>query len=596
MDFNIYSKIEEELEDFNTSNLSLAQGRGGDLRYLEENGAYTFSQKDTLEKIDLYYNSKFETGEYDSEGQRKLFLNIVSFRTDVAVKMIDVGVKDFTFIPMNGSSEWKTWLLQEDFRQYAQKEDFGKLINELEKDYAKYGSCVSKKVGNSIERVPIRSLRNTQSARTLYDAVVSGGYVIEEHEYSQYELEQYPWDTEDIDLEYGEKLKCYERYGLVPESLVKEGGRDDKQVISMAIVTINKRKNKKDKATGNILFIEKITDIPYREAHWDKEDGRWLGIGNVERQFENQVARNTLINLRRRSLFWSSKHVFQSPDTAIAKNLVLGANDGDVLEITQGGQITQVDTQARNIPEISSDEQVWENNSNQLSFTYDIATGENQPSGTPFRLGVILSNAVTSHFQIKKENFAFFLRDTFFDLMIPIFKKQSKEHILTISNSVNGVERLKEAITTHYTNRKILDTILNKGELITPEEARTQVESEISKRKYLAIEILNDFYSDVESNVQLEITGEGMNTASKIETLKTVMQVVGQNPAILSNPVTKGILSKIVSLTGESLESVIGVQRPEQSISPVQTPNSPQQLQQLLGQAQSNQPQINAQA
>ena len=111
--FNIFSQISKEIEDFKFKKIRVAGlDTGEDARYLvNQTKGYWFSQREMLEVIDLYYNSKFETGIYDSEGQRKLFLNICAFRADVASKMIDLDTKDFTFIPDDESSMWGAWLI-----------------------------------------------------------------------------------------------------------------------------------------------------------------------------------------------------------------------------------------------------------------------------------------------------------------------------------------------------------------------------------------------------------------------------------------------------------------------------------------------------
>lgn len=40
-------------------------------------GGYAHNLPETIKGIDLYYNSKFETGQFDNLGYRKFFFNIV---------------------------------------------------------------------------------------------------------------------------------------------------------------------------------------------------------------------------------------------------------------------------------------------------------------------------------------------------------------------------------------------------------------------------------------------------------------------------------------------------------------------------------------
>ena len=140
------------------------------------------------------------------------------------------------------------------------------------------------------------------------------------------------------------------------------------------------KRNGKVTVEGDGLVMEKITMRPYREAHWKRQDGRWLGIGEVENQFENQVSRNMLTNLRRKNLMWSAKKIFQSPDDTVARNLIKDVKNGDVLNIMPNGNITQIDMSTRAQGEFTAAENVWEQNSDQKSFTFEIATGKSMPS------------------------------------------------------------------------------------------------------------------------------------------------------------------------------------------------------------------------
>ena len=119
----VYGEIKEELDEFYNKNLYLAGTNDQEsARYLDtKNRKWVYNQFKTINLIDLYYGSKFETGPYDVEGQRKLFLNLVKFRSDVAAKQISFQVKDFEFIPAEGESEWPAYFMQKEFHQWAKE-------------------------------------------------------------------------------------------------------------------------------------------------------------------------------------------------------------------------------------------------------------------------------------------------------------------------------------------------------------------------------------------------------------------------------------------------------------------------------------------
>lgn len=568
--YNFFTELTKELKDFKDTTITIAGESSTDnsVRYLSnQTGGYHFSQKKVLNLIDLYYNSKFDTGLHDSEGQRKLFLNITNFICSVAEKNTDIDVKNYIFIPDDSGSQWGSWLMSRQFKIWCRKHGFGTILNELNKDYSRYGTCVVKKVGKEISRVPIRTLSNTQDAKSLKDAMENGGYVIEEHEFTYEELKKFPdWNIDGIEFEG--RRKVYERYAMCPESEVVEGGDDDKYVLVVAILMptkSNKKYQKKGEESGHILFKE-VTDCPYAEAHWERQDGRWLGIGEVEKQFENQIARNLTANLRRRALLWGSKKIFQTMKDGIGKNLVKDVRDGDVMFVGESGEVTQVAMESRNLAEFSADEQVWETNSKEKSFAFEVATGENMPSGTPFRLGVMLSNSVAQYYDLKKENLGLFLKEAFFELMIPIFIKETKDHTLTIPIYASDSDSLKQAMIEYHTGKRMMDSVLSGNFL--PDRATVQagVESELVKSPYMYIDVPAGFYKVIQSHMELEITGEAQDTKQEIETLTTVYQSMVQ----AQDPRADKILQIILSKTGQNLTALVGEKPATQ-----QQPNTP---------------------
>jgi len=589
--FNIFGQLSQELADFNDTRIHLG---GGDNLYPYTDGyktrpmsrrtrGYSFSQRETLNNIDLYYNSKFQTGPLDSEGQRKVFLNICQFRSDVGSKMVDLDTKDFIFVPTDNSSQWPAWFLSKEFKQWAKEKKFGKLINEVVNDYPKYGSVVVKVVGDELWRVPLHKLANSQGAMSLETA----DYVIEEHTYSYQQLKVESkargWDMSGIVVtpqNYNQKITVYERYGDVPESMVKKGGDETKMVRAVAVMTYYPVNNKeKPDITGNLLFINQIEELPYREVHWRRQDGRWLGVGEIENQFENQLSRNVLANLRRRALLWSSKKIFQSTDDGIAKNIIRDVKDGDILRVAPNGGVSQIDMTTKTLAEFNADERVWEENSNQKSFTFEITTGESLPSGTPFRLGVMMSQAVKSYFELKRENLGFFLKDLITDFVIPSFKKDTRDHTVNIFGNEEGIEDLRQAMITMYTNIALKEEILNNGIIPNVDLIRAEVAEVINNRPYLFIDIPKQFYDDIGYRVDIIVTGEQMDVLSKIETFKSLLQVIAANPNILLDPNAREILKRIMGLTGESLESLVGrIAPPAPGIPPPAPPIAPGRL------------------
>lgn len=584
----IYSKIQDELEEFFTTKVHLAGTSTNDIRRLARDSKnYDFSQWETINLIDLYYNSKFESGLKDSEGQRKLFLNICKFRADVAAKQTDLDVKNFQFLPDEGTSEWVPFFLQREFGQWAKENYFGELINHCVEMFPRYGWIVLKKIKGGLEFVPLQTLRNQQDAVSLEKAK----YVTIEHKDMTYSdmKEMKGWDTSKLDMEHDETATVYERYGHVcladykrykGENVLDED--EDTSVDCLTICTLKKSDDGKD-TDGTILFMEEISERPFVECHWTKQHGRLMGVGEIENQFENQVGANMSFNLYRRQLLWSAKKIFQSPDDGVAKNLVRDVKDGDVLQISPNGNITQVDMGNRAGADFSNFQTILEKNSDQKSFTYESATGESLPSGTPFRLGVLLTNAVNSHFDMKREKLGLMFKRAIMDLVLPQFKREfSDERIISMFSSEEGFEIIKQFLVIDNVNRKIKESMI-KGKLPDVQALKTLVEESLARGRAIDIEIPEDFYKEAKMKVTLTVTGEEVDIPKKIETLTNLYTSLAQR----GDPRADRVLARILSYAGENFDVIAGLppapqQQPGAIPSPIQSsqlnqPTSPNQ-------------------
>lgn len=579
-DFNIFTQTSSELQDFFGSYLHIAgKDQVGNAKYLSNKSTnYTFNQWETVNKIMMYYNSQFESGKIDSEGQQKVFLNVCAFRADVASKQVDIDVKNFVFIPEMGESQWGAYFMQKRFQKWAKESFFGEVINQTVMDFPKFGTAVEKRVGNKIERVPLMNLRNQQDCKDLQTAT----YVIEEHKDMTYEdmAQNKEWNLEGLQMDFDQTVTVYERYGMVPlsfyktEVLKEKPNEEDymRSIDTMSLLILQPKGRKKIEDSGHILFMEKCKKRPYEEVHWKKEDGRWLGVGEIENQFENQKAQNIVANMQRKSLYWSSKRLWQTRGTEAPRNLARNVHDGEVLMVGVGGEMTPIDMASRNTGEFNSFAETWEKNSDQKSFTFEVATGESLPSGTPFRLGVVLSNAVNSHFALKREQLGLFFKRLVQNQLLEVFKKENrKAHILTIASSEDGAKTLMNVLTDRYLQETLKETILS-GKLPDVEGIKLKAQEEMAKRQNLFIDIPDNFYDEVYATVELEITGESVDIPKRIETLTNLYNTMAQK----GDPRADQVLSSILALSGENMDSIAG---------PVQQQAQQQQAMQTAGQS-----------
>lgn len=565
--FNLFGQISGEIQEFDSRGVWIA-GKP-ESEYLQHSskgrkGGYWFSQREMLEACDLATASKFKKGPFDAEGQRKAYMNIVNFYRDVTKMKISIYVHNYIFEPWSLSFTWIAWLFDRRFKVWAQTKSYDDELDDFAHSLATYGTTVAKRLDKETQRVPLRSLRCTQTAKSLYEAASTGGYAIIENEFHYNEMEDLPdWNTDDLDMT---KRYCVqERYGLIPEGLLRKWKtmsgaqisrymmKDGERMVLAVAYVILENISRSDNG-GRVLFIESHDEdsFPLEECHTERVDGRWLGRGEVEKQLENQIARNLAAHARRRGMLWAVKKIFQSTDDSVQQNLIMEVADGAVLRVKQDGQISQVNTSNQHSAEISADEQSWEKNSQQISFAFEAATGESMPSGTPFSLGVILQGAVSQHFDVIKRRYSNFLIRVFFDQVVQAFKIENRyAHQIAIGMGEEDIEALKEEMITFHTNKRIFDYMRMKRRP-SAEQVRMEVEEELIRSPYMGIDIPDKCYDNLEHYMKLNIVDP---IGPDITTLTTVYQ------DLIRKGDQRGadrVMSRILAKSGKALADIRG--------------------------------------
>ena len=580
--FNIFGKVKEELKDFFEKDIEIA-GAVVDGKKIK---GYSYNQFKRLQAIEYIDASTFLTGDRDSEGQQKFFVNKASFYREVSSKNIDIDVKHFNFMPEEDESENGTIILRKKFRRWSKEQGLSEKINDSVDRFPKYGSVVGKKVGKEIEIVPLLSIRNQQDAKTLNEA----SYVIIEHNGMTYsKMSKFPnWNLKDLDMKWDDEITVYERYGEVPLSFYNEQkglkySKEDelKTIYTVTIITTEKSKSKDG---GTVLFIEE-TEEPFVEAHYSKQDGRWLGIGEMEKQIENQAGFNMIFNMMKKGLSWSVKNIFQIQDDTAINNLVREVKDGDVLKIDTPDGFKRVDTQNRATSDSVNMNNILEKISDQRAFAFEAATGEGFTSGTPFRLGAIVGQSVQAYYSLKREKLGLFWKNIILNFMIPsFFKETPKEFIECVADTEDGFETLRQLKIKRLVTDKILELALEDKPIDTT-AIKMDVELALESKPRDYYKLTKKELENLKYRFDIDITGESIDTAQKIETLTTLYTVLAQK----QDPASEEVLKRIMILTGEKMPRVSSQAIAQPTGQTGQVSGMEGMLQNQVGQVASNQ-------
>lgn len=557
MEENLLSTINSEKDSYENKFIQLVPG-------------LLFNQKQTIEQIYFYYNSKFQSGEIDEDGDKKYFYNIVKNPCKVMSKAIDFDTKNIRLLTSESGNPLKTWFMERDLKYWMREKQFGKILNRIFTELPVFGSVVLKVVDGEPEFVDLRNFVVEQSADCLDDA----NYIIEKHPYTvttfRNVAKQMGWDKtkvkEAIDLYHQMKdvkhIMVYERYGEVQE----DNGDWNYKRTYIADVGINEEDEQNQRSIpykGVILKSEIITEEDVEKVYWEfhleKIPGRWLGVGVVETLFEPQININESENLVDKASGFRAGVYFKSQDPGFAgKNLLSESKNGDVLD-TSAGDINQLDIQDVNLAHFTDRHNRWIRNRDELTFSYDVVQGERLPSGTTLGAAQISISQTLSYFETIQENIALDVKEMIYEVILPQFEKDSTpEHTLRLvgRDLDTYISMIKDGIVAEETVKQVL-----KGKFPIEQDVKVigiAIENGLKQNGELLKTLPKNFYKDVKYDIDIDITGESVDTRQKSAAKFAILQAITTDPTMTTDPVKRKILYSMAEDSGIRLEDFFG--------------------------------------
>lgn len=596
---NIFSQIRTEKRDFLDNSIVIVPG-------------YSFNQYQTIKRINLYLNSKFE----DSTtylNRDKLFFNVTTPACEVATKMLNVDTKDIRLLPMNPKTSFATYLLEKELKQWLKTSKMANILNQIAEATPKFGSSVLEKVKGGAEMVDLRRLFVDPTVERIKDS----RFITTVHYLTPTQLRETGWDNVDVAIErfgttYGETayedqsggvnmlrstpyIKVYKRYGEVPKWWV-DGGKSEEMVKALFIVAgaDEQEKNAEGKVVGEygvVLFKSRwYKEWPFKDFHYNKIMGRWLGLGIAEALFDTQVRMNEIKNQKRISMEISAQHWFQTKDKQIVRNLLTDKENGDILISPSG--IEPIVNEERNLSAFESEEQSYFQQSQRLSFAYDAVSGEASAASTTATAVINAQQQATSTFGFKRENYTNMLRDFFNDLVMPeAIKDLTPEHIMRFTGSSQELTKLDDAAAELYANDEIKKMALS-GKMVTAEmqEAFRQKAKDFYKKlgENRFLKIKEAFYKDAEFDFDFNIGNEQVNPQTIAANTQAMM--AQYNPEAMQDPMFKLLFFKNAESLGISPGEIeLAVQESAQQ---EQKMMQMEQMQAMQPQLATNQPTV----
>lgn len=591
---DIFKQIRDERQDFLQNEIEVVPG-------------YNFSQYNTIKKSHLYFTGHYEKGDYEEVNgvlRKKVFHNLSNWRCEIATKMIDMDIKDFMLVSNNADTDWNVFLLERELKVWLKKNEMGQILNEVSRLLPIYGSVVLQKTKDGAKIVDLRNFYVDQSTDTLHNA----SYINIRHLLSHRDIRKMGkkgWKNTDeaIDKFSGKYKQGYdlagvsmssggsslfydgasvqktqvvssplvevwERYGEVPLSWFTDKESDEneyvlaKYCVAGVDQTVENSEGVIMSEDGVILYKEQIDEIPFKEVHYNKIEGRWLGIGIVESLFENQRRMNEVKNQEARANELASIQIFQSRDDTIASNITTDLSNGDILRVKS--EITPIATESRNIQALQLTAESIEQHSDNLTFSRDVISGENAPASATLGAVQLQTQQTTAVFDYKKENIGLFLGEFIKDLVFPQIEKElNREHVLRITGSFAELQKLRNNFATNVATRKMIRGMID-GDVTTDQESydmlkQTALDNISEMGDKIWTEIQANFFKNLDYNVDVVSTGENRNIYAQINNGNALLQSLSADPTLLQDPAKRQVFFKVMSAMGwhtSELESI----------------------------------------
>lgn len=560
-------QLSQEIENFKTKQISIVPG-------------LFYNQYDIIQKNYFYYLSKFQTGEVDIDGDRKYFNNINKNPCKVFSKSIDFDTKNIRMLTTGGGDPLKTWFMERDLKFWMRDKQFGKDLNRIFKELPIQGSVVLKIVNGEPQFVDLRNFVVEQQA----DSLPQSNYIIEIHNYTPVEFrsvaKKMKWGGDKVneviklfhDMKDTSHIRVYERYGESEDETdnAPNGNWSYKRVFWADVGTDEFDawgKLSAPKKGVELLSEEwtpEQTDNMYWEFHAEKMPGRWLGIGVVESLYEPQIRLNEIANLQSKTSYWASLRLFFSQDPKMSGNLLTDKRNGEV--VTGDAPITQIDMSDRNLAFFSEETQKWMANRDELTFTYDVVQGERLPAGTPLGSAQLAVSQTLSYFEGIQEEVAMAVKEMLYQVILPQFEKdQNSEHTLRLvgKDLDKYIEMVKNQMVFIEVAKLAMKSLTGKP-FPTNEDADSigiAIEESIKQGKEKILTISKGFYKDVKYDIDIDITGESIDTRVRQATIFAMLQAVTADPTMTQDPVKRKILYMMMENGGISPDDIFDTPR-----------------------------------
>lgn len=521
----LYTRMETEINNYLSQQVEISEG-------------VTFNQHDLIKRIYKFKNNDLQD-KINDDLSYNYYFDIIAPRVDSEVKNLKFDTKNILVFSQNPSKDFAAvFLANAAMKEWLSENGEDLKLKEAVAEYVSSGNVGFKKVDGGYEMVdPLNTYITNITAKDIEDTDV-----IERFEMTAIDLKKMTsWEnTDKVIGELGgktftsaeqttptdttkDRYEIYEFTGEVSEKEFnevqgKEGGRDDEFFLAKVIVAGLKKGGGREKVT---LFADKLKGSMsdyYLFAHRGKYEGRFWRVGMYEMLFDHQIRANEIGNQLSQGLEWASRVIFRSKDSKVMQNIRADLDNGDII-ITD--DLEQVDVRMRGLDQLIADWNRLNTDADRLSNSFDVVRGESMPSGTPFRLGLLVDQNAGRLFVLLRQKLTLVYKRVFREWIMPELVKGMKgKDMFRFVGEVEILDQIREIMVNNWYMQNLVEIGPHTRDVA---EGIKQEKLDELRDSDPVIENAKEIWEGVLPRLFVTITGEGYLYN---ETVQDILQLI----------------------------------------------------------------------
>jgi hypothetical protein len=565
-----------------------------------------------IREAEFLSSSHYMFGDYDEDGELIPFHDIITRILENQRAAEEVDTADLKITTDDQEFHNRAMLVDKYNQEWLRKNRIDKFINDAIETRGKYGGVLVKVVEEK-DNIALQVVDWNDYAGDAGD-LESGLRCIETY-YTPARLievaKERGWDIENVKQviqDYAEQdqdsderkqvdttgmyILVRELSGVMERTYIDENADEYEYSYQIHYLAGTELRGKDD-YKGRTLFSAELEQSPFYYLPYKKRGGKdkLLGIGMVERAKHAQVQTNRAAQQYKKALDLASTHVLQTGDKNLkGKNVIRQMKSGTILHVKEGQNISGVDMSPQALAHLDRFLMTVQNQVDRATGTYAVSTGENLPSGTPYRLGAILDQNAQSQFDLRREEFGIFLNHIYEQHVLPFLLKQIKNaNELNLKFTADELQQIDYQIEVQQADKQIIDNYfagvydadpMTKFAMMEQDRAAIMqgIDEQLKKGKSRR-KIVNDmkdkwreYWGECEGKLFVEVTNEKRKKGAILESVNNLwMQYLQFKPQLDQDPEARKMFNELRFMAG---------------LAPVDFTNSPPAQQQAQANAQ----------